>query len=94
MTENGLLNEALDISRLQAGLQGQGREGGVEFGEAVGGDVALARALVDGLEAGKGDGVVRMLLEERGHQHGGVKTSFHRVTFHRVHGFSGRVGSR
>ena len=39
--------------------------------------MAMRAALVDGLELGKGDGVVGVLLEEGGHKHRRVKAGFH-----------------
>ena len=75
--ENALPDDALDVGWEQARLERQRAERGKEFGEAVGGQVALQRPRFHGLKTREGDGMVGVLLKQRRNQSGGVKTDFH-----------------
>lgn len=77
MGENALPDDALDVGRWQARLERQRGKRGKEFGEAVGGQVALQRPILRCLQTGEGDGVVRVLLEQSRNESGSVKTDFH-----------------
>jgi hypothetical protein len=75
--QNGLSDETLDIGGGQTGLERQGRESGEELGEAVGRHMTLDGSLMDSPQAGKGDRVMGMLLEQCGNEGGGVEADFH-----------------
>ena len=76
--QDGLLDEAQDISRVESRLKWKGGKRGEKFGQAVRGEIPLRCAILHGLQAGKRDRVVRMLLEQRGDEGGCIKTNFHR----------------
>lgn len=75
--ENGFPDEPLDVGGEQTGLERQGGESGEELGKAVGRQVALDVSLMGRPQAGKGDRVMRMLLEQCGHEGGGIEAGFH-----------------
>jgi hypothetical protein len=75
--QNGFPDEALDIGGEKARLEKQGGESGEEFGKAVGRQVALDFSLMDGPQVGESDRMVRMLLEQSGHERRGVEAGFH-----------------
>jgi hypothetical protein len=75
--ENGFPDESMDIGGEKTGFKRQGGEGGEELGKAVGRQVALDASLMDRPQAGKDDRMMGMLLEQCGHEGGGVKAGFH-----------------
>lgn len=75
--EDALLNHAFGIGGKQPGLEWQRREGGEEFGKAVGGEETLRRSLFHLLESAEGKDMVGVLLEKGGDERGGVKTGLH-----------------
>jgi len=77
VVENGLTDESMDIGGEKPGFERQGGEGGEELGKAVGRQVALVASLMDRPQAGKGDRMMGMLLEQCGHEGGGVKAGLH-----------------
>ena len=75
--ENGLPDETLDIRGKKSWLERQGGERGEELGKAVGRQVALDASLMDSPQAGKSDRMMGMLLEQCGHEDGGIEAGFH-----------------
>lgn len=63
VVQYGVLDETLNVVRKQPGLQGQCGERRKKFGQTVGCQVPLNRSVMDSLQPGKGDGMVRMLLK-------------------------------
>jgi len=72
--KDALSNDAFTVCGEQPGLERQRGERGEEFCEGVGRYVALRGSRFHGLQAGERKGVLRVLLEKRRNQSGGVKT--------------------
>ena len=77
MFQDGGVDQAAGIGGKQPGFDREGGQGGEKFGQGVRGEMSLRAAFPGCPKMREGGAVVRVLLEECCHQHGGIEANLH-----------------